>query len=126
MRMWKGTSTEDDFKKINQRLIGVGREALKVPPTNVNTDISYACWSNMDRNAVHAASFKEHIRHFPSYETDELPPNHTIIVEADISEAPPRKPKKSKNSNENGEELISNQRNQAMRVRVDPIIKNLL
>jgi hypothetical protein len=126
MRMWKGTSTEDDFKNINQRLIGVGKDSLKVPTTNENTDISYACWSNMDRNAVHAASFKEHIKHFPSYDSDELPPNHTIIVEADISEAPLQKPKNNKNSNDNREEVISNQRNKAMRVRIDPIIKSLI
>jgi hypothetical protein len=45
---------------------------------------------------VHAASFKEHIKNFPPAENDELPPDHTVIVEADIQDAPKYKRRKKK------------------------------
>jgi len=118
MRMWKGTYSEEDINKINERLIG--RTQLPIPETNPYTDITYACWSNMDRNAVHAASFMDHIRNFPSVDSDELPPDHTVIVEAEISEAPKQKPPKGKKKEDNHRCLST------MRVRIDSSLKTLI
>jgi hypothetical protein len=118
MRMWKGTYTEDDIDKINKRIVESSK--LHIPKTDAYTDITYACWSNMDRNMVHAASFLDHIRDFPNVDSDDLPPNHTVIVEADITEAPKKKPPKGKNNK------VDNGCPSTMRVRIDSQLKNLI
>jgi hypothetical protein len=43
---------------------------------------------------LHAALFKKHIEHFPAVESNELPPDDTVVVEAYITNPPKRKPKK--------------------------------
>jgi hypothetical protein len=120
MRIWKGEFSEEDFEKINSRVIG--KNNVKFPDTHPNTDISYACHKNKDRNAVHAASFKEHIKNFPPVENDELPPDHTVIVEADIQDAPKYKPKKTKKKGQEKEE----DEIPPIRIRIDPMIKSLI
>lgn len=94
MRIWKGEFSEEDIRRINERVIG--KNNIKFPEITPDTDISYACHRNKDRNVIHAASFKKHIENFPPTENDELPPDHTIIVEADIQDAPKYKPRKKK------------------------------
>ena len=120
MRMWKGDYTEQDFARINERVIGAN--GVEFPTIHPHTDIAYACYKNKDRNAIHAASFKEHIKNFPPVENDDLPPEHTVIIEALIEDAPPYKPKKKKKGNKgNSIEEIP-----PIRVRIDPMLKSLV
>ncbi len=49
-------------------------------------DICYAYPTNKERNAIQKALFRKHINTtHPSITTNELPPNHTLIIEANIS-----------------------------------------
>ena len=54
-------------------------------------DIAYACWKNSERVSIHASVFQNHIKDFPSVDSSDLPPEHTIVVEADIRKAPKRR-----------------------------------
>jgi hypothetical protein len=49
-------------------------------------DACYACPTNKERNAIQAAIFQKHIEAtHPNVTCDELPPEHTLIIEANIS-----------------------------------------
>jgi hypothetical protein len=53
---------------------------------------------------------------------DELPPDHTVIVEADIEDAPKYKPRKKKKKGQVSlEEEIP-----PIRVQIDPMLKSLI
>ena len=82
--MWRSESTKEDIELINSRV--VGQNDVELPEINADDDISYACSTNVQRNAISAKIFREHILDgsFPTIDTDELPPEHTIIIEADI------------------------------------------
>ena len=97
-RMWDGTFTREDCNKINERLLGV---KVLLPKIDSDADISYACWKNSERVSIHASTFQKHISNFPSVHCDENPPEHTVVLEADIRHAPKHKPRKSKNKNAN-------------------------
>ncbi len=90
-RIWDGTFTREDCNKINIRLLG-GKVSL--PKVDCDADISYACWKNSERVTIHACTFQKHISNFPSVDCDEHPPEHTVVLEADISHAPKHKPRK--------------------------------
>ena len=92
MKMWSGKFSKDDCDIINERV----RVAL--PDLDIDDDIAYACHTNAERTAIHASTFQQHIAGFPSVESNELPPQHTLIVEADLMRAPKRKPKKGNKS----------------------------
>ena len=69
---------------LNSRL--VGQNGVCVPKDGPDADIRYACPFNKQRNAASAGIFKDHILsgEFPTIDSDELPPEHTVIIEADI------------------------------------------
>jgi hypothetical protein len=49
-------------------------------------DGCYACPTNRERNAIHAAIFKQHVhRTHPSIHDDKMPPEHTLIIESNIT-----------------------------------------
>ncbi len=96
-RMWDGTFTREDCNKINKRLLG-GKVSL--PKVDCDADISYACWKNSERVTIHACTFQKHISNFPSVDCNENPPEHTVVLEADIRHAPKHKPRKNKNKND--------------------------
>lgn len=84
-RLWKGEMTKDDVDLINQRVVGTN--GLTLPDVTDDSDITYACPHNNERNAISASIFKQMICKsglFPDVNSTELPPNHTIIIEADI------------------------------------------
>ena len=83
-RMWRGETTVEDIMKINERYIG--RENVKLPCIGKDDDISFACPKNVQRNSISAKIFQQHILNgsFPPVDSDDLPPEHTIIIEADI------------------------------------------
>ena len=49
-------------------------------------DGCYACPTNRERNAIHAAIFKQHVhRTHPSIHDNKMPPEHTLIIESNIT-----------------------------------------
>ena len=118
MKMWSGRFTKDDCDIINQRVIGArihhinGLESegstdrcsdihrVKLPDLDTEDDIAYACHTNAEKTAIHASTFQKHIADFPAVGSEHLPPQHTLIVEADLMRAPKTKPKKGKKSAE--------------------------
>jgi hypothetical protein len=86
MRIWKGELTEEDRMKINERLIG--RNGVEVPEVDKDSDIAYACPTNIQRNLIQAELFEKHISDFPTISSDDLPPETTVVIEADINRAP--------------------------------------
>ena len=94
--MWRGEFNEDDCNYINQQ------KNVQLPSLSPEEDITYACHTNAERTAIHAMAFQNHIADFPSVESSEMPPSHTILViEADITRAPSRKPKKNEKCQNN-------------------------
>jgi hypothetical protein len=83
-RLWKGEMTRDDIVTLNTRV--VGKNGVHLPAHDSNSDVTYACALNKERNAISAQIFKDHICSglFPPMNSSELPPDHTIIVETDI------------------------------------------
>lgn len=83
-RMWKGEMTEDDIRLLNTRV--VGQHGVVLPEHSHDADTCYACPFNLQRNATSAGIFREHLHSglFPTIDSEDLPPEHTIIVEADI------------------------------------------
>jgi hypothetical protein len=99
MRMWRGEFTKEECDEINKRLIGKNNVIL--PCFAENDDVAYACYTNSERTTVHATLFEKHIANFPTVSSDEPPPEHTVILEADILKAPKRRPKKKNTSTDN-------------------------
>jgi len=61
---------------VNTRVIG--KNGSELPN-------SYACPTNVERNAISAASFEKHVMEtHPSINNELMPPDHTIIIEAGI------------------------------------------
>jgi hypothetical protein len=80
-RMRNGQDTKEDRMKINTRLVGTN--GLQLPNT---PDTCFACPTNKQRNAITAAIFKEHILvNHPDVDSDKLPPDHTLMVEAHMT-----------------------------------------
>ena len=56
-------------------------------------DFCYACPTNKERNAIHAAIFQKHITAIhPSITSNEIPPKHTLIIEANITSSISKNP----------------------------------
>jgi len=82
-RLWRDDLTQADREKINTRVVG-GTNGVTLPSTFVG-DVVYACSTNKERNAVQAGIFRDHILStHPKISSPDLPPDHTIIIEADI------------------------------------------
>ena len=82
-RMWNGTDTIEDRKKINERVLG--KNGLTLPDIKSDADTVYACPRNVERNAITAGIFREHIRDtHPMINSDTLPPGHTLMIEASM------------------------------------------
>lgn len=82
---WNGEVTLEDIEMLNTRV--VGQNGVTLPDDDsIDADTCYACPFNKQRNASSAGIFQEHLRSglFPSIDSDDLPPDHTIIIEADI------------------------------------------
>ena len=79
-RMRMGKDTKEDREKINTMVIGkCGVQVPDVP------DPSYACPTNKERNGISARVFKNHIiATHPLITSNELPPDHTLMIEASI------------------------------------------
>ena len=52
----------------------------------MKVDGCYACPTNRERNAIHAAIFKQHVHTtHPSIDDDKMPPEYTLIIESNIT-----------------------------------------
>jgi len=94
-RMWEGDLTTEDRKWINERFVGRATSGLTLPKSNefADVDVVYAAPTNRERNAVTAGNFRDHVlKTCPHINTSEdtLPPDHTIIIEADILSSAPK------------------------------------
>ena len=87
------------LQKINQRVLG---SKVLLPKVDINADISYACWMNSERVSIHALTFQKHIASFPHIDSDKNPPDHTVVIEADIRHAQKQKSKQRKNKDDEG------------------------
>ena len=83
--MWDGSFTKEDCNKINKRVLG---SKVHLPTVDIAADISYACWKNSERVSIHSSTFQKHIAGFPLVDSDENPPEQTVVIEADIRHAP--------------------------------------
>jgi len=55
-------------------------------------DACYACPTNKEHNSIQKALFQKHINtKHPSITSNTLPPNHTLIIEANISSSVSKK-----------------------------------
>jgi len=88
-RFWRDDLTKEDREKINTRVVGHNGIAL---PSTFEGDVVYACSTNKERNAVQAGIFRNHIlRTHPTVHNPDLPPDHTIIIEAIVQSSKSRK-----------------------------------
>lgn len=91
-RMWMGDLTKKDRERINKRVVKPG--GLQLPPSFEGKDVCYACPTNVERNAISAINFKNHVlRTHPNVNNNNLPPDHTIIIEADIKSSSSKRSK---------------------------------
>ena len=79
-RMRMGKDTKEDREKINSRVLGTN--GVQLPN---ESDVCYACPTNKERNGIKAGVFKKLIdATHPSVDSDELPPIHTLTIEASL------------------------------------------
>ena len=95
-RMWSGDLTREDRERINTRVLGHNGLTLPSWSSFEGSDACFACPRNKERNSIHAGHFCDHItKTHPSIDSPDLPPDHTIIIEADIQN-PSKKTSKMK------------------------------
>jgi len=89
-RLWRDDLTQEDREKINTRVIG-GQDGVTLPST-FDGDVVYATSTNKERNAIQAGIFCDHILStHPTMQSKDLPPDHTIVVEAVIESSKSKK-----------------------------------
>ena len=81
--MWEKDLPRSCQSTLNRTRI-VGKNGLKLP-SPLPDNSAYAIVLNRERNAILAANFKRHIlTTHPTIDSDELPPCHTIVIQAEI------------------------------------------
>ena len=92
-KMWRGDLTKADWIWLNERV--VGSEQVPILPDQFDgKDACFACPTNNERNAISAGNFKRLImKTCPDFSSAALPPEHTVVIEADIKST-----KKTKNN----------------------------
>lgn len=84
-KLCAGNFEQEDIDWINSRVIG--KNGLELPKT-LDGDACYACPLNMERNSITKAIFGDHAEQtHPNADDHNPPPNHTLIIEADIQSA---------------------------------------
>jgi len=89
-RLWRDDLTQEDRDKINTRVVG-GQDGLTLP-SKFDGDVVYATSTNKERNVIQAKIFRDHIQAtHPKARSLDVPPAHTIIIEADIQSSKSKK-----------------------------------
>ena len=122
LRIWHGELSEDDIKMINTRLVGLN--GVELPDVNSDSDIAYSCPTNLERNLIHTELFQQHIRDFPSVSSEELPPEHTVVIEANISKAPKKRRFNEKTRNNNNNNNSNNNTETPSYIPVNNLIRH--
>jgi len=76
LRFRDGCPTQNDFNKINERLVSSILEA--------NSNTRHACFANRDRNAIHHGIFARHLTNTHFSDSTIEPPAHTVIIKANL------------------------------------------
>ena len=80
-KLWRGQFDRDDRKYINSRVVG---RNVNLPDV-MSGDISYACPFNLQRNQISWGNFEKRIiANNPRVTSKDPPPDHTVIIEANI------------------------------------------
>ena len=83
-RMWAGDLNRGDRLWLNERVVG-SKQVPNLPDDFGERDACYACPTNKERNAISAGNFKRHVmKTCPDISSAALPPEHTVVIEADI------------------------------------------
>ena len=90
-RMWLNDLTKKDRKWLNERVVGSDL-VPNLPDEFPGLDAVFACPTNIERNSISAGNFKRHVLNtHPSVHSLDEPPNHTLIIEANIRSSKGRK-----------------------------------
>ena len=82
-RLCEGSLTQEDIDVLNSRVLGANGVKL---PKSLPGDTCYATPTNKERNSISAGMFDQHVREtHPRILRSELPPKHTLIIEADMT-----------------------------------------
>ena len=73
-----------------------------MPKVDIDTNTSYASFKNSERVSIHASTFQNHLARCPLIDSDENPPEHTVVIEADIRHAPKQKQKQKNTQDDEG------------------------
>ena len=82
--MWKNDLSAKDRIRLNTRVLGKNNLTLS---SIFKGDAAYACTTNRERNAIWVANWRCHVLNtHPNFDgpDSEHPPEHTIVIEADI------------------------------------------
>jgi hypothetical protein len=81
-RLRSGTDTVEDREEINKRVMS-SATGNSTPSEDPNA--CYACATNKERNGVTAGTFRNHLLNtHPTVDSEDEPPNHTLMIEATI------------------------------------------
>ncbi len=89
--MWAGDFFKNNHKWLNERVVGSEQVPI-LPPEFTGLDSVFACPKNTEHISISAGNFKWHIPEtHPSVNSLDNPPNHILIVEANIKSSIGRK-----------------------------------
>ena len=73
-----------EFSRLEKAII---THAVQIKPLSTfQGDACYACPTNKERNSIQAAIFQKHIQAtHPNVTCNEMPPEHTLIIEGNIT-----------------------------------------
>jgi hypothetical protein len=125
-RMHHGETRREDMKLINSRVIG---ENLTLPSFDElqGSDVSYACYTNSNRNVISDNIFATFLEkwHSKEHETFEIP-EQTIIIKGNFSHCKTNEPKSSSYhklvQSQCGDDNVQSGNGQNI-IRVDPCLK---
>ena len=82
-RFWRGDLKRRDQERLKIRVVWTRWIETVI---YFKGDMCYACAINVERNCILAVSFMKHgTAMYPSVDSNDLPPDHTIVIYADIS-----------------------------------------
>jgi len=125
-RIHLGRTTKDDITKINTRVIG-STLSLPTPEELDNSDITYACATNADRNLISDNIFANVLKHKHPKENESFEiPNSTIIIKGNFEDLKSGDPKSQifhkLIHNKCGDDNVQSGNGQNI-IRVDPCLK---
>ena len=83
-RFWLGKLMEEDIETLKLRLIS--QDGVHLPEDSPHANTHHECQFNKCQNTASAGIFRDHLlsREFSTIDSNDLSPEHTVIIEADI------------------------------------------